>query len=680
MSGLIPFYQKHHRHYDRGYRSREAESAISQYQQSSSTYSSHNSKSTKGIRAATYMALGEGGVSPLPKRAKPTYLAMDKENQIIGYVVPIFRGSHEFESGLSDTEEARAKESAGYLARRDLFASGLESERIEHKSRRTVMRESAERISLSKRIHENEEYHKRLNEDSLMHTPEFVIKPRSHTVWEKQCVRLHCTISGWPEPRVVWYKNNVSIDPMAKPGKYKVVSSYSVHSLEINKCDFDDTAQYRVSAMNSKGETSAFASVVVKRFKGEVDESLPSPRLPPCLEYGVKFETNIVEKFGVSFGREGETLSFGCSVIIYPSLQRFQPEIEWYRDDADAEIAGAPGAPLDVHSLDANKDYVIVSWKQPAVDGGSPILGYFVDRCEVGVTHWVQCNDTPVKFARFPVTGLVEGRSYVFRVRAVNKVGMSHPSRVSEPVAAMDPADRTRKGTSAPWTGQIIVTEEEPVEGVVPGRPRDLSVIEATKNYVVLSWKPPGDKGHEGVMYYVEKCVSGTDSWQRVNTEIPVRSPRFALFDLAEGKSYRFRVRCCNSAGVGEPSEPTEATTVGDKLDIPSAPGRVVPTRNTDTSVVVSWEASRDAKELVGYYIESSIAGSNAWEPCNNKPVKGTSPVGAPVPELSPGGAPVPELTPRRSPDPPFSPGRASVPESSPGRAPDPPVEPREGS
>ncbi|XP_051524253.1 M-protein, striated muscle-like isoform X5 [Myxocyprinus asiaticus] len=682
MSGSLPFYQKHHRHYDRGYRSRETESAISQYQQSSSSYT----KSTKGLRAATYTALDESRLSPLPKRAKPTYLAMDKENQIIGYVVPIFRGSREFESGLSDTEEVRAKESAGYLARRDLFSSGMESERTEHKSRRTIMRESAERISLSKRIHENEEYHKRLNEDSLMHTPEFVIRPRSHTVWEKQCVRLHCTISGWPEPRIVWYKNNVSIDPMANPGKYKVVSSYNVHSLEINRCDFDDTAQYRVSAMNSKGEISALASVVVKRFKGEIDESLPSPRLQnrkfgfeaPCLEYGVKFETHIVEKFGVSFGREGETLSLGCSVIIYPSLQRFQPEIEWYRDDkllmpskwvqthwsgdratltlthlnkedeglytlrvitksgfethsayvfvrdADADVAGAPCAPLDVYCQEANKDYVIVTWKQPAVDGGSAILGYFVDRCEVGTTHWAQCNDTPVKFARFPVTGLVEGRSYMFRVRAVNKAGMSRPSRVSEPVAAMDPADRARKGASAPWTGQIIVTEEEPVEGVVPGRPGELTVNEATKNYVVLSWKPPGEKGHEGVMYYVEKCVSGTDSWQRVNTDIPVKSPRFALFDLAEGKSYRFRVRCCNSAGVGEPSEPTEAITVGDKLDIPSAPGRVVPTRNTDTSVVVSWEASRDAKELVGYYIESSIAGSNTWEPCNNKPVKGT--------------------------------------------------------
>ncbi|XP_035804595.2 M-protein, striated muscle isoform X4 [Amphiprion ocellaris] len=518
-----------------------------------------------------------------------------------------------------------------------------------------------------------------MNEDSLMHPPEFVIKPRSHTVWEKQCVRLHCTVSGWPDPRVVWYKNNVAIDPLANPGKYKLESRYNVHSLEINRCDFDDTAQYHASAMNSKGEQSAFASIVVKRFKGDVDESLPSPRQGPVSEYGITFQTHIVDQFGVSFGREGETMSLGCTVIIYPALNRYQPEVEWYRDDvllspskwthmhwsgdratltlthlnkedeglytlrvttksgyetysayvfvrdADAEVEGAPGAPLDVRCLDANKDYIIVTWKQPAVDGGNSILGYFVDRCEVGTTHWIQCNDTPVKFARFPVTGLVEGRSYTFRVRAVNKSGMSRPSRVSEPVAAMDPADRARmRGTSAPWTGQIIVTEEEPAEGVVPGRPLELQVTEATKNYVVLSWKPPGEKGLEGVMYYVEKCVSGTDNWQRVNTEIPVKSPRFALFDLAEGKSYSFRVRCCNSAGVGEPSDPTEATTVGDKLDIPSAPGKVVPTRNTDTSVVVSWEASRDAKELVGYYIESSVVGSNVWEPCNNKPVNAT--------------------------------------------------------
>lgn len=686
MSGSIPFCQKHHRHYDRGYLSREAESKLSHYQSSSrytagssAASSTSASSRSRGLRESSSSWLGASRLSLSPKRAKPTYLAVDKENQIIGYVVPIFRGSQEFAAGYSDAQEARVRDTAAYMARRDLFTSGLEMERSELVARREAMRESAERISLNKRIHEHGEHFKRMNQDSLMHPPEFVIKPRSHTVWEKQCVRLHCTVSGWPDPRVVWYKNNVAIDPLANPGKYKLESRYNVHSLEINKCDFEDTAQYCVSAMNTQGELSAIASIVVKRFKGEVDEYLPSPRHGPVSEYGITFQTHIVDKFGVSFGREGETMSLGCTVVIYPALHRYQPEVQWYRDDvllspskwhqmhwsgdkatltlthlnkedeglytlrvttksgyetyssyvfvrdADAEVEGAPGAPLDVRCLDANKDYIIVTWKQPAVDRGDSILGYFVDRCEVGTNHWIQCNDTPVKFARFPVTGLVEGRSFVFRVRAVNKCGMSHPSRVSEPVAAMDPADRARmRGTSAPWTGQIIVTEEEPAEGVVPGRPLELQVTEATKNYVVLSWKPPAGKGLEGVMYYVEKCVSGTDSWQRVNTEIPVKSPRFALFDLAEGKSYSFRVRCCNSAGVGEPSDPTEATTVGDKLDIPSPPGRVVPTRNTDTSVVVSWEASQDAKELVGYYIECSLVGSNEWEPCNNKPVKGT--------------------------------------------------------
>nr|6ZVA_A Chain A, Myomesin-1 [Homo sapiens]6ZVA_B Chain B, Myomesin-1 [Homo sapiens] len=104
-----------------------------------------------------------------------------------------------------------------------------------------------------------------------------------------------------------------------------------------------------------------------------------------------------------------------------------------------------------------------------------------------------------------------------------------------------------------------------PSEGIVPGPPTDLSVTEATRSYVVLSWKPPGQRGHEGIMYFVEKCEAGTENWQRVNTELPVKSPRFALFDLAEGKSYCFRVRCSNSAGVGEPSEATEVTVVGDK-------------------------------------------------------------------------------------------------------------------
>lgn len=56
--------------------------------------------------------------------------------------------------------------------------------------------------------------------------------------------------------------------------------------------------------------------------------------------------------------------------------------------DADAEIEGAPASPLDVVCLEANKDYIIISWKQPAVDGGSPILGYFIDKLVLCLTSF----------------------------------------------------------------------------------------------------------------------------------------------------------------------------------------------------------------------------------------------------------------------------------------------------
>ncbi|XP_028729908.1 myomesin-1 isoform X4 [Peromyscus leucopus] len=652
-------------------------------------------------------------LSPQIKRAKRSLLSGEETENLPGnYMVPIYSGRQVHISGVRDTEEERIKEAAAYIAQRTLLASEeaiaaskqataskqskvskqatsslQREETLEKKSRSVVIREKAEELSLRKTLEETQAYHGKLNEDHLLHAPEFIIKPRSHTVWENENVKLHCSVAGWPEPRLTWYKNQVPINVHANPGKYIIESRYGMHTLEISKCDFEDTAQYRASAMNVQGELSAYASVVVKRYKGELDEthfragaSMPLSFAVTPYGYASKFEIHFDDKFDVSFGREGETMSLGCRVVITPEIKHFQPEVQWYRNgapvspskwvethwsgdratltfshlnkedeglytirvrmgeyyeqysayvfvrDADAEIEGAPAAPLDVVSLDANKDYIIISWKQPAVDGGSPILGYFIDKCEVGTDSWSQCNDTPVKFARFPVTGLIEGRSYIFRVRAVNKTGIGLPSRVSEPVAALDPAEKARLKSrpSAPWTGQIIVTEEEPTEGVIPGPPTDLSVTEATRSYVVLSWKPPGQRGHEGIMYFVEKCDVGTENWQRVNTELPVKSPRFALFDLVEGKSYRFRVRCSNSAGVGEPSEATEVTVVGDKLDIPKAPGKIIPSRNTDTSVVVSWEESKDAKELVGYYIESSVVGSGKWEPCNNNPVKGS--------------------------------------------------------
>ncbi|KAJ3594672.1 hypothetical protein NHX12_003979 [Muraenolepis orangiensis] len=543
-------------------------------------------------------------LSSVSRKSKNTCLAMDTDLEVIGYVVPVFRANHEVVRSLAEAQDEVVKEEGvNYVAMRNLFLRESKESthiRVEKTSRKTTIRESAERLQLDRTLVERAEYRKKMNCDSLTHRPEFVVKPRGQTVWEGKNLKLHCTLTGWPNPRVNWYKNNIVIDAKAHSEKYTTESNYNMHSLEIKNCDFFDTAKYHASALNIKGESSSVASIVIKNGF--------------CAEHGVTFESAILDKFTVAFGCEGETLSLGCTVIVFPTIKNYQPDVVWYRDfvqratltlihlnkedegmytmrvntksgfnsysayvfvrDAEVEAEGVPVAPLDVRCHDANKDYVVVTWKQPAVEGSSSILGYYVDKCEVGTQHWSQCNDSPVKYARFPVTGLVEGRSYVFRV----------------------------PGPSAPWTGIIRFTEEDTTVGVVPGEASEVVVTEATKSYVVLGWKPPVQRGHEGVMYYIEKCISGTEQWQRVNTGMPVKSPRYALFDLAEHESYSFRVRCCNSAGHHR--------------------GRQA--GNCATSIVVSWGASKEIKELVGYYIEYSVVGSEAWVPSNNKPVKST--------------------------------------------------------
>ncbi|XP_019751873.1 myomesin 1a (skelemin) isoform X2 [Hippocampus comes] len=674
--------QQHHQHqYESSSRLSTKSSAS---KQSFSTYktTSHRMKTTaksdeKALRRAVK------SLSPLPKRAKRTYLATDLDKEVIGYVIPIFRANRQEVRALMEArEEDDAEEGINYVAMRNLFvreAREAAEVKVEKKSRFTRIRESAERVQLNRTLDEWTEFRKKMNPDSLMHPPEMTTKPRGQTVWEGRTIRLHCAVAGWPRPRVAWYKNNVPIDAKARPEKFTVESNYNMHYLEIKNCDFLDTAAYRVSALNVKGEMSCVATVVVKRFHDEERDLTVTQPHGFGSHRGVTFETTILDKFKVACGREGETLSLGCTVVVYPTVKNYVPEVVWYKNgaplkasqwvhaqwagqratltlvhlnkedeglytmrvitksgydaysayvfvrDADVEVEGVPVAPLDVRCHDVNKDYVVVTWNQPAVEGSGPILGYHVERCEVGTHHWAQCNDTPVKYARFPVTGLVEGRSYVFRVTALNKAGVSRPSRVSDVVVAMDPFDRARLlGPSAPWTGMIKFTEEDHTVGVVPGEPTEVVVTEATKSYVVLAWNPPIQRGHEGVMYYIEKCVSGSDTWQRVNTSMPVKSPRFALFDLSEGKSYSFRVRCCNSAGVGEASEATGYITVGDVLDPPSSPGAPVATRNTGTSAVVSWAPSKDVKDPVGYYVEYSAVGTDVWIPCNNRPVNQT--------------------------------------------------------
>lgn len=651
----VPFYQKKHKHYDHTYRNIDTRYVLQEY---SAKKRSATSTQASAVSSSSYR-------SSHAKRGRSS-----AEEECLEYTVPTLRKR-------TQEEEAQHRQSH---ERRFRFSSELDYLEEDIRASRKLAREQLDKMAIQRMVEEKMALERQIHEECISRAPEVLVRLRSHTVWEKMSVKLFFTVQGFPTPIVQWYKNESLISTASEPGKYRIDSKYGVHILEINRANFNDTATYTAVATNVHGQASTNAAVIVRRFRE--DEPYHSVLLPihlpmPPVVTFAHIDVQFLERFGVTFGVEGETLSLTCTMLITPDLIRLQPRAEWYRDDvlikeskwtelfygegratlsfthlnkddeglytlrmvtrggvneysaflfvadAAALVAGAPGAPMDVECHDANKDYVIVTWKPPNTASESPVIGYFIDRCEVGTDNWIQCNDAPVKICKYPVTGLYEGRSYMFRVRAVNKAGVSRPSRVSVAVAALDPADLARLHTIHLDAGKQIVIYQDDLEGDVkiPGPPTNVKAAETSKTYIVLSWDPPVPRGREPLVYYVEKSMVGSGSWQRVNAQIPVRSPRFAVFDMVAGKSYNFRVLSVNKYGASEPSEITPPIQADDLLAVPSAPGRILATRNTKTSVVVQWDKPKQEEDLIGYYIDSSVVGSNHWEHCNHKPI-----------------------------------------------------------
>jgi len=90
-----------------------------------------------------------------------------------------------------------------------------------------------------------------------------------------------------------------------------------------------------------------------------------------------------------------------------------------------------PGAPTIIRDATAADTQATVSWTAPASDGGSPITGYVV------TPYHVFFALPPVPFdstaTTQTVTGLTNGVEYRFRVQAVNAIGTSGYSKVSNP-------------------------------------------------------------------------------------------------------------------------------------------------------------------------------------------------------------------------------------------------------
>ncbi len=298
--------------------------------------------------------------------------------------------------------------------------------------------------------------------------------------------------------------------------------------------------------------------------------------------------------------------------------------------------ARAPDAPTMLVAV-AGDEQVELSWTAPASDGGSVITGY---QYEQGDGNWISTQSTD---ADHTVTGLVNGRSYTFRVRAINRLGPGAISGRSDrvtPARAPDPPT----GLSAlagdgfvelDWTapesdgGLRIIHYEYEQDGIwastgsaaasyrVPnltndqrygfrvravnglGASAESNFADATPTETLVAPDPPAnlqaEAGHQSVRlswdqtgaivtrYEYELDLS--DDWIATGG----KSKTYTVTGLTNDQSYTFRVRAVNSAGTSPSSTSRSATPEAQPPDKPTD----LKARAGDQQVTLTWTAPK---------------------------------------------------------------------------------------
>lgn len=112
-----------------------------------------------------------------------------------------------------------------------------------------------------------------------------------------------------------------------------------------------------------------------------------------------------------------------------------------------AFLTAKPSPPINPEAVDKTKNSVDLSWQPPRHDGNGKIIGYLVEYQKVGDEEWKKANLTADSCpeTKYKVTGLTEGLTYKFRVKAVNAAGESEPAYVPDPVEVKDRLGESNK-------------------------------------------------------------------------------------------------------------------------------------------------------------------------------------------------------------------------------------------
>ena len=218
---------------------------------------------------------------------------------------------------------------------------------------------------------------------------------------------------------------------------------------------------------------------------------------------------------------------------------------------ARAGGATAPGAPTNLRATPGNRQ-VRLHWTAPTEIGGGPITHYQYRYAAVGEDFGAWEN-VAAGSQGVTVGNLVNGREYVFEVRAVNALGKGGAEAArATPERRIAPPPPPRGGGGG--GGGLLFVPEAPLGLMaMPG-----------EGAVRLEWGPPESDGGTPILRYEYRLKEGRGEfgeWSPIEDSTPgeVNATGYTVGELGNGTVYVFELRAVNLVGNGPESEAVEA-------------------------------------------------------------------------------------------------------------------------
>ena len=242
-------------------------------------------------------------------------------------------------------------------------------------------------------------------------------------------------------------------------------------------------------------------------------------------------------------------------------------------------VYSAPGRPVALDAAPGNQ-LALLTWTPPLQDGNTPITDYLVDYRGAGEADWITVAHPESPDTTRVVSGLVNGTSYEFQVRAVNEAGVSDPPLT---LAATTPA-------------------------TVPGEVPTLTQVSGNESST-LTWTAPATDGESPLTDYAIQFHAKGDPWQDY-AHPASRGLTADVTGLENGTTYAFRVAAVNAMGQGPWSPRVLGRPVG-------PPGPVVEPESVGylTEIELTWEPPENdgGRRLLGYRVEYKVSADIDW-------------------------------------------------------------------